>query len=79
MNEPRLPKKSEALIRVRKEVTRCPKCGDPYDQVEANSHRTAPDSDDLRFYFQFIHGSRECVDFTMASEFEDWIARVPGG
>ena len=75
MSETNVPKKSEALRRVREALTRCPLCGEPFDVVECNSHRTTPAPESLRFYFQFIHGEHECVDFTMAVNFEEWLVK----
>ena len=70
----RLPKKNEALIRVRREISTCPGCGRPFDAVNANSHQATPTPESLRFYFQFLHGEEECIVETTAVRFEAWMA-----
>ncbi|MCA9319925.1 MAG: hypothetical protein KDB53_04280 [Planctomycetes bacterium] len=77
MTEPRPPKKNEALVRIRSELPHCSKCGQPYDSVDANSHQVnADDPGSARFYFQFIHGRKECIDFTFAREFDAWLEKA---
>ena len=71
-----LLKKNEALIRVRNELTKCPECGEAYDSVAANSHQATDDATSRRFYFQFLHDGRECIAFTMAVDFEDWMKKA---
>ncbi len=73
MTAPAPVKKNEALIRGRKELAHCAECGLPYDAVEANSHQATDDPNTRRIYFQFLHGSKECISFTMAVDFETWL------
>ena len=76
MSDATHPRKNDLLIRVRKELSKCPKCGLTFDRVDANSHQTTPDPETWRIYFLFAHGKKECVDFTTGREFDGWIAKA---
>lgn len=76
MSEVSHPRKNDALSRVRQDVTRCPKCGQAFDKVEANTHQTTPDPATWRLYFLFLHGKKECVDFTTGRDFETWFEKA---
>lgn len=79
MSDEILPKKNEALRQVREALQTCPKCGKPFDEVDANSHlAVSTDPSSLRFYFQFVHGSKECIDFMLARDFGAWLEKARG-
>ena len=44
MSQDAVIKKNEALRRVREALRVCPKCGEPYDEVHANSHKTSEEA-----------------------------------
>ena len=79
MTESSFPDKSTALTRVRAALNSCPKCGLAVDEIAANSHKTSDDLGMVRFYFQFIHGKGECIDFTYAKDFESWLEQAEKG
>lgn len=69
-----IPRKYDALIRVRKELTSCSECGKPYASVNANSHKTSTEEESVRFYFQFLHEDHsECIGQVMAVDFGAWM------
>ena len=74
MTDKPIPKKNEALIALRAATEVCLVCGRPYTEVNANSHKTSPDPESVRFYFQFLHDDgEECIDQVMAVDFHDWM------
>ncbi len=74
-----IPRKYDALIRVRKELTQCSECGKPYATVNANSHKTSTEEESVRFYFQFIHEDQsECIGQVMAVDFNNWMKEKLG-
>ena len=73
MSEPVIPTKNQALIELKQKVDRCPDCGEAFDAVNVNSHKTRPDPASVRFYFQFVHGEDECIVHVNAVDFGGWL------
>ncbi len=73
MTESAIPKKHQALAQLREALSSCTVCGTPFDEVNANSHKTSADPESVRFYFQFVHGDEECIDQVMARDFSAWL------
>ena len=73
MSEIGVPTKKAAKKLAEDNLAVCPECGQAYDAINVNSHKTSGDAASTRFYFQFLHDSEECIAQCLAKDLPAWL------